>query len=217
MVLIFNQWLIHSGGKSRVDENQLTKDDLRLFSYLWTSDDYKYDTRNKNTSARSDSTKLHHMAANMCSGFNTNKNLCTKCTQEIEHTLDLSDIDTSLHLNGHIIAGDLRNLGWIVVKSDLINSYVEFELVQISYGTNKWSNIGNEKNRLMKYSSLDTPSKNWNSARLTMFFDGVKMLLDPLLPTYNYITARPNLLRNGGLIDSDQRAHADFDKKINLK
>ena len=106
MILIFNQWLIHSGGKSRVDINQLTKDDLRLFSYLWTSDNYQYDTRNKTTSARSDSTKLHHMAANMCSGFNYNKNLCTKCTQDIEHTLDLSDIDTSLHLNGQVITGD---------------------------------------------------------------------------------------------------------------
>ena len=85
------------------------------------------------------------MAANMCSGFNNNKNLCTKCTQVIEHTLDLLDIDLSLYSYGEIITGNLHNMGWIVVKSDLIDSQIESELNQIAYDNNEWSNIGIEK------------------------------------------------------------------------
>jgi hypothetical protein len=217
MLIIFHQGLIHAGGKSRKGKDKLTMEDMRLFAYLWTMNSDGYNTRNDNNSVRSDSTRLHSMVDNFCTGVNNDGNPCHECNIEEHSSLDLSNVDTNKFKNGEIIKGDLNSLGWVVIKSDLIDMSTENHIKQIAYDDKHWYKVGKQPSRQMKFNSFDNPGVKWCINPLKAFLLNLKKLIDPCMPNNNYVSERINLLRNAGHIEYDQRPHSDYPKFNNQK
>ena len=128
MIIIFHQGLIHAGGKSRIGTDNVTMEDMILFAYLQTISYDCYNTRNDNNSVRSDSTRLHSMVDNFCTGVDRYANPCNECNIEDHMSLDLSNVDMNNYKNGEIIKGGLNSIGQVVIKSDLIDISTEDQI-----------------------------------------------------------------------------------------
>ena len=82
-------------------------------------------------------------------------------------------------------------------------------------GTNKpyWTSIEEINNkRVMKYKHNSTPHVNWSKDELCSDFLGqIKAkLLDKDLKAENYIIGEFNLIKNNGVVPTDQQAHTDY-------
>ena len=103
IIITFYQGVIHTGGKSRIGTNNVTTKDMILFIYLWNNNVDGYNTRNEYNSVRSNSTWLHSMVDNICTGVNTYDNRYNKCYSDDYTSLDLSNMDMNKYNNGDIV------------------------------------------------------------------------------------------------------------------
>ena len=102
MNLLFNGHLIRGGGKSRVNDEGLLSEDLRLFFYIWNT---------SNRSQRENGGYIYRTHIPMCSSYGSNTDYCSECENGIQSIFDLSKVDTANMQAGDTIAGNLDYLG----------------------------------------------------------------------------------------------------------
>ena len=76
-----------------------------------------------------------------------------------------------------------------------------------------WTSIEERNNkRVMKYKHNSTPHVNWSKDELCSDFFGQiqTKLLDKNLKGANYILGKFNLIKNNGVVPTDQQAHTDY-------
>ena len=103
----------------------------------------------------SDSTRHHSMVDNLCIGVDKYDNSCIKYNSEYDTTHNLSNVDMAQYNNDDVIKGDINILGWVIIKSELIDSSSEDAINKPAYSDNHWSKISNQPNRQMRFNSLD--------------------------------------------------------------
>ena len=141
MPIIFHQGLIHAG-KSRMRKHNINMEDMILFSYLQTTTINGYNTRHEYNSVGSDCTRLHNMVDNMCMRVDKYGDPCIKYNSEHDTALDFSNVDIFEYNNSDVIKGDINSVGWVIIKSGLINRSTEYGINKIVYNDNHWYNIG---------------------------------------------------------------------------
>ena len=67
MTAVWNGFLLHCGGKSRITDEGNHLCDLRWFNYVWTSPKNRYQCRNQST--REDGTNLNRGKVTLCDHF----------------------------------------------------------------------------------------------------------------------------------------------------
>ena len=150
MVLMWNGNLLHSGAKSRTNSSGCHLYDMRLFSYLWQESKLGLCS----DGSKEDSTQLHHVDGHICSFFNRSNSSCSRCTPTTERTIDLSKTDLDYFNVGDIILGDIKTIGWIVVKGEPMTPLVHSNIQVISESNDfDWFNIEPGTHRVQKYNS----------------------------------------------------------------
>ena len=208
MIMIWNGSLVHCGGKSRTNLDNLHTDDMRLFFYL--NPDSTYPLRSKGLIE--DSIDLHRKRTNICYHFEREETKCTKCNKG-GCVIDLSHINMDGYNSGDIIIGDINDVGWIVVKGNPMNDYVKRNLNAIDE-TDGWNHIERNTDRMMKFSPHQSELNMFMlacSARTQQFLKSLKTsVLDKHLPSKSYIFGKMNLLKNAKPIFKDQLPHSDY-------
>jgi len=81
-----------------------------------------------------------------------------------------------------------------------------------SSSNSKWKGIETEhKHHKTKYDHGSVVHPEWGKNNIKKMCDNMKtQIYDKLLNSGKYIIGRKNLLKNSGLVDSDQLPHADY-------
>ena len=216
MIVMWRENLLHSGAKSRteyqIDSNQRgkIKQDLRFFAYVQSA--HKKGTpRSKKRSQTADGSQIYRLVLNLCEQFKTPEK-CNNCSKGAT-TIDLSNITG--YQAGETIMGNLVACGWVVLRGVEVSDGVMNKISTIASKGN-WNSISTETNREMKYNSTSTTPKTWNDIELVQFqADITKKLLSRLLPSkLSFRMTKFNLLRNVGLLETDQDPHFDYPPRL---
>ena len=224
MAIIWHESLFHAGAKSR---NGLQ--DMRLFSYIWPEVVGNARNRTKGSTdgvvrEQGDKVYRENITNKVCEEFHAEDPVCFNCCKE-EEILDLSGVSPNSYASGERILGCLEELGWVVIRGIRIGDTTYEAIDKIaSYGHNGrtvirpyWSSIEDKNsNRVMKYKHTCTPHVNWSNDNVCSDFLGkIKTkLLDTNLKGANYIIGKFNLIKNNGVVPTDQQAHTDYPPRL---
>ena len=206
MHLLFNGYLIHSGGCSRSGPQGNLLNDKRLFSYVWTK---------SRKSQREDATHVYRTHAPLCySHEHKPSNVpCGECKKGIGTTIDLSNLDLSQLSDGDKICGNLDFLGWVVVKGPPIGKKLGQSINTIC-SSGVWTGI-NDHCASMKFShnSLNSNFTKWQTDDdVNFYFHLLKFnVLDNFLPSKKYVIGYRNILSNFSVSQYDQVPHCDYE------
>lgn len=220
MAIIWHEALYHAGAKSREGLQ-----DMRLFSYIWPEVIGNRRNRTKGSTdgvSREQGDKVYRedITNVICNQFYEENPRCDYCSKEIE-ILDLSGVSRHSYNPGDRIIGCLEELGWVVIRGIRVqdDTYESIDTIANSgyHGrvtkTPYWTSIEERNNkRVMKYKHSSTPHVNWEKdAHCSNFLGDIKTkLLDNILKGGNYIIGKFNLLKNNGVVPTDQQAHTDY-------
>ena len=157
---------------------------------------------------------------------------CQLC-QQPETVIDLSDIPAGSYRPGDRIIGDLKELGWVVVRGVRVDEptyhAIEQEARRGRGADGTWNPIedyGN--NRKMKYKSTSVFQNKWLEGKRREFIESVGEVLNIFMQSREnniyehyhdasvalnppkYVIRKFNLLKNDGRIYDDQILHRDF-------
>jgi hypothetical protein len=224
MAIIWHESLFHAGAKSR-DGLQ----DMRLFSYIWPEVVGNVRNRTKGSTdgvAREQGDKVYreNITNKVCEEFHAEDPVCFKCCKE-EEILDLSGVSPNSYASGERRLGCLEELGWVVIRGIRIGekTYEAIDYIaQLGHNGRQcikpfWASIEDKNSkRVMKYKSTCTPHVNWsNDGVCSDFLGKIKTkLLDTNLPGANYTIGKFNLIKNNGVVPTDQQAHTDYPPRL---
>ena len=123
---------------------------------------------------------------------------------------------TSFNQVGEPIVGNLEKYGWVVMRGLTIDPDTATEINNMAMkGAEKegaWKSIEtSEKNHKMKYDINIRIPKNWAGGNLGKFLSDIKLhIFDIMFKHTNYMIGRHNLLKNDGIVENDQKPHADY-------
>ena len=160
MAIIFHEGLYYADAKTR--NTPQFQPDKHFHSYVWPADNTKIRNRSSGLNdgiAREMGNKVYRTDISR----HTYKYLYDKCSTNCdkyksdEVVIDLRSINDLSNLPGEKLIGDLKNLGWVVVRGVRIDSATDKEIDNVSnmrnitwggtwHPTSAWGNT-----RLMKY------------------------------------------------------------------
>ena len=237
MMLIWHENLYHSGAKSRSDRNGNHIDDMRFFSYVWPELATSVGNRNRGLNdgvAREEGDLVYreNLSYHTCQHLWDESPPCQLCQQD-ETVIDLSNIPPRSYLAGERIFGDLKELGWLVVRGVRVDEptyhAINEEARRGRAANGKWNPIeDNGNNRKMKYKHTSVFNNQWLEGKRKEFIDGVTDVLNTIMQNRDnniyehyhnpsvainppkYVVEKFNLIKNDGRIYDDQILHRDF-------
>lgn len=237
MMLIWHENLYHSGASSRSDGNGNHIDDMRFFSYVWPEQASLLGNRNRGINdgvvrEEGDLVYRENLSQDTCQHLWDEHSPCQPCQQR-ETVINLTNIPPRSYNSGERIFGDLKELGWVVVRGVRVDEptyhAIEEEARRGRGANGTWHPIEDESNnRKMKYRHSSVFQNKWTCGKRKEFIDGVSDVLNTFMQSrdnniYQHyhdpsVTASPpryviekfNLLKNDGRIYDDQILHRDF-------
>ena len=135
-----------------------------------------------------------------------------ECKKEAT-VIDLTPITG--YVVGDRILGDLETLGWVVLRGVEVTESISTKIDEI-IDSGKWHSISTEKNRQMKYNHTSRISKKWQNEELVQFQADIERKLLSFLKKDDttYCIGKFNVLRNNGIIETDQDPHYDYPPRV---
>ena len=223
MCIIWHEGTVHAGSRSRLDDDGKLRRDLRFFSYIWRGG-----VGRKHGVITANGENVYRKCKICCDVAGTGRRgySCDICRGVEYVDLDLSQIPAKSYDPGAVIKGDLKKLGWVVVRgvSHKRGSVSEDrkaikEMIEISYKHEKWNEIDNNRGRFMSYNHDSEVSSDWNSAEIQLFFTEIrKKIFRRQFDYHDYILGKYNLICNLREMEKDQLPHTDYPaRSLNLR
>jgi len=233
MTVIWNEATLYSSSKSReyiTDASIVrTHEDMHLFNYSWYC--VENETRNRSSGhvdgvAREYGDAVYRETIHKCTCpqlYSPEPSSCVEC-RKAETVIDLRDISITSYDSGHRIVGDLKRLGWVVVRGVRMTASQCKGIREIAnIGTKRtggtWHPMENEhKNMKMKYNHNSPRHKQWDSGTVNRYLEAIvgTVIKNVLPPQYGIIREKLNLFKNIGKVESDQRLHTDYPSRTNV-
>jgi len=229
MSLGYNEATLHGASKSReyTDENgnSHTQEDMCLFNYAWPQAQNNTRTRNAGTTdgiAREYGREVYREQARrcVCNQLHADPPSCLECLQP-QNVIDLRTISDDSCDAGHVLAGNLHELGWVVVRGVRISSAQRDSIQKIAItgrgNDGTWHSAdGMHPHLKMKYRH-DTPNyKKWDEGSVKRYMECVldTVVKRAIIPNGNiYCISRTNILKKSGVIMDDQCMHTDYPER----
>ena len=219
--VMWHEALYHSGAKFRESPIGRVKSGLRLFMYLWPFISKNQRNRTVGTTdgvAREFGELLYrnNLDEFMCPDFYDEVCEYPHC-MEGETVIDCTCVPSiSFNQVGKTIVGNLEKYGWVVMRGLIIDPSTATKINNMAMrGAGKegaWKSIEtSQKNHKMKYDhSSRFPQKLDNGYLGKLLSDIIEKIFDIMLQNTNYMIGRHNLLKNNGIVEHDQKPHADY-------
>ena len=142
MAIIFHEGLYYAEAKTR--NTPQFQPDKHFHSYVWPGDNTIKRNRNSSVNdgiARVMGNKVYrndihqHTCKHLYDKCNTK---CDKCKSD-EVTIDLRGVKEKSFIPGEKVIGDLKELGWVVVRDIRIDSETNDEIDKVYNMSNSWS------------------------------------------------------------------------------
>ena len=233
MTVIWNEATLYSASKSReyiTDASIVrTHEDMHLFNYSWYC--VENESRNRSSGhvdgvAREYGDGVYRETIHRCTCpqlYSPEPSSCLECGKP-ETVIDLRDVATTSYDSGHRIVGDLKRLGWVVVRGVRMTTSQRKGIRDIANIGNKrqggtWHPMENQhKNMKMKYNHNSPRHKQWDIGAVNRYLEVIlgTVIKKVLPPGYGIIREKLNLFKYIGKVESDQRLHTDYPSRTNV-
>ena len=222
MCLVWLESLYHSGAKSR--DTPRYQEDVRFFAYIWPYIINQARNRTTGTTdgvARETGEQVYREGIHYhtCPDIHEEQPTCVHCNRR-ETVVDLRGISPQSYIPGKRIIGDLKELGWMVVRGVRLDEPTYESIKGVSYIGRGWHGTwhpvqSDGSKRVMRYKHTTSPPTQWSSGLLNRFTEELTTsVIIKINPNQKYRIGKFNLLKNDGYIHHDQQPHNDYPSRM---